>query len=317
MRAAVIKSFGGTEVFEFRQMPTPSPGTCELLVRVRATSINPLDCQIRRGDYKEQVELPVVLGHDVSGVVEAVGSGVRDFVVGDEVFYTPRIFAGPGSYAQYHVVDAAIAAQKPASLSHAQAAAVPLAGGTAWDALVVRAALQVGESVLVHAGSGGVGSFAVQLARAMGARVLSTASAANADFVRELGAEAVFDYRTRHWVEAVLDSTGGRGVDVVFDTVGGLTLSESPRALRPFGRLVSIVDTAEPQVLLAAYEKNLSFHFLFAPQYRTKLDRLSGLIEQGVIAPVIDSSYRFEDIPRAHQRLEGGGVRGKVVVEMQ
>ncbi|BAC91532.1 alcohol dehydrogenase catalytic domain-containing protein [Gloeobacter violaceus] len=170
MQAAVIESFGGPQVFEYRHLPVPVPKGRELLIRVKATSVNPLDCQIRRGNYKEQVSLPAILGHDVSGVVEAVGDAVRDFAEGDEVFYVPRIFGGPGSYAQYHVVEEAIVAHKPANLSHAQAAALPLAGGTAWDALVVRAALRVGESILIHAGAGGVGSLAVQLARAMGAQ---------------------------------------------------------------------------------------------------------------------------------------------------
>jgi NADPH:quinone reductase-like Zn-dependent oxidoreductase len=158
-----------------------------VLVRVCATSINPVDYQTRRGDYKELVRLPAILGVDVSGVIEAIGEAVTDFKVGDNVYYSPQIFGEFGSYAQYHVADAAIVALKPANLSHVEAASLPLAGGTAWDCLVTRGNLQVGETVLIHAGAGGVGSIAVQLAKAIGAYVFATCSSRNRDFVTELG----------------------------------------------------------------------------------------------------------------------------------
>ncbi len=152
-----LKSFGGPESFELCEVPKPLPHAGQVLVRVHATSINPLDFQVRRGDYADLVPLPTITGHDVSGVVEAVGSGVTRFVPGDEVWYTPQIFGGPGSYAEYHAAPEGILGKKPPALSHLEAASLTLVGGTAWEALVVRASLRVGESILVHGGAGGVG----------------------------------------------------------------------------------------------------------------------------------------------------------------
>ena len=194
MKAIVLTSFGGPDAFALRDVPKPVPQAGEVLVRVHATSINPLDYQIRRGDYPESVPLPAITGHDVSGVVEAVGPGVTSFVPGDEVWYTPQIFQGSGSYAEYHVASETIIGKKPAALSHLEAASLTLVGGTAWEALVVRAGLRVGESILIHGGAGGVGHVAIQLAKAIGARVLTTARASNAEFVRGLGADVVIDY---------------------------------------------------------------------------------------------------------------------------
>src|SRR5690606_10747543 len=162
-----------------------------VLVRVHATSINPLDYQVRRGDYRDLVPLPAITGHDVSGVVEEIGPGVTTFCPGDEVWYTPQIFDGPGSYAEYHVAAESIVGKKPASLSHLEAASRTLVGGTVWDALVVRATLQAGESILIHGGAGGVGHVAIQVAKAIGARVLTTVRAANFEFVQRLGADVM------------------------------------------------------------------------------------------------------------------------------
>jgi len=247
MKAAILKSFGGPESFEIGEVAKPVPQTGQVLVRVHATSINPLDYQVRRGDYADLVPLPAITGHDVSGVVEAVGPGVTSFVPGDEVWYTPQIFDGPGSYAEYHVAAEGIVARKPAALSHLEAASLTLVGGTAWEALVVRAALRVGESILIHGGAGGVGHVAIQLAKAMGARVFTTVREANVEFVRNLGADVTIDYEKEDYVDAVLRETAGKGVDVVLDTIGGDTLSRSPDALAQLGRVVSIVDIAQPR----------------------------------------------------------------------
>lgn len=161
MKAMRLKSFGGPDSFELCEVPKPVPHTGQVLVRVHATSINPLDYQVRRGDYADLVPLPAITGHDVSGVVEAIGPGVTNFAPGDEVWYTPQIFDGPGSYAEYHVAAENIVAKKPLSLSHLEAASLSLVGGTAWEALTVRAALRVGESILIHGGAGGVGHVAI------------------------------------------------------------------------------------------------------------------------------------------------------------
>ncbi|MBR8657564.1 alcohol dehydrogenase catalytic domain-containing protein, partial [Achromobacter sp. Marseille-Q0513] len=194
MKAIVLKSFGGPESFELCDVPKPVPQAGQVLVRVHATSINPLDYQVRRGDYPDLVPLPAITGHDVSGVVEAVGPGVTAYTPGDEVWYTPQIFEGQGSYAEYHVAAEGIVGRKPAALSHLEAASLSLVGGTAWEALVARAGLRVGENILIHGGAGGVGHVAIQLAKAIGARVLTTVREANFAFAREMGADVLIDY---------------------------------------------------------------------------------------------------------------------------
>lgn len=316
MKAIALKHFGGPDAFELLELPKPVPAAGQVLVRVHATSINPLDFQVRRGDYRDLVPLPAITGHDVSGVVEAVGAGVTAFVPGDEVWYTPQIFDGQGSYAEYHVAAETIVGKKPASLSHLEAASLSLVGGTAWEALVVRAALRVGETILVHGGAGGVGHVAIQLAKAIGARVITTAREDNAGFVRGMGADVVIDYEKHDYVEAVLRETGGQGVDVVFDTIGGDTLSRSADVLAQLGRLVSIVDIAQPQNLIQAWGKNASYHFVFTRQNRGKLDELSALVERGQLRPHVGATYSLADIPLAHARLESRdkGLRGKIAI---
>ncbi|CAN5325783.1 zinc-dependent alcohol dehydrogenase family protein [soil metagenome] len=319
MKALRLRSFGGPEAFELCDLPKPVALADQVLVQVHATSINPLDYQVRRGDYSDLVQLPAITGHDVSGVVEAVGPGVTTFVAGDEVWYTPQIFDGPGSYAEYHVAAEAIVGKKPPSLSHLEAASLTLVGGTAWEALVVRAALKAGESILVHGGAGGVGHVALQLAKAMGARVLTTVRAANVEFARSLGADVVIDYANQDYVDAVLRETGGHGVDVVFDTIGGNTLSRSPDVLAQLGRVVTIVDTGQPQNLIQAWGKNASYHFVFTRQNRGKLDELSALVERGQLRPHVGAVYSLADIPLAHALLEtpNNGVRGKIAIAVR
>ncbi len=316
MKAVVLQSFGGPEAFELRDVPTPVPGAGQVLVRVHATSINPLDYQVRRGDYSGLVPLPAITGHDVSGVVAAVGPGVTAFVPGDEVWYTPQIFDGPGSYAEYHVAAEHIVGKKPAALSHLEAASLTLVGGTAWEALVGRAALRVGERILVHGGAGGVGHVAIQLAKAIGAKVFTTARAANAAFVRGLGADEVIDYEKEDYVDAIMRLTGGDGVDVVFDTIGGDTLARSADVLAQRGRVVSIVDIAQPQNLIQAWGKNASYHFVFTRQNRGKLDELSALVTRGQLRPHVGAVYSLADMAAAHARLESpnNGLRGKIAI---
>jgi NADPH2:quinone reductase len=316
MKAMTLKAFGGPESFELRDVPKPAPGAGQVLVQVHATSINPLDYQVRRGDYPDLVTLPSITGHDVSGVVEAVGPGVTAFAVGDEVWYTPQIFDGPGSYAEYHVASESIIGKKPSSLSHLEAASLTLVGGTAWEALVTRAALKVGESILIHGGAGGVGHVAIQLAKAIGAKVFTTVREANAEFARSMGADVIIDYEKDDYVDAILRETAGQGVDVVFDTIGGNTLSRSPDALAQLGRVVTIVDIAQPQNLVQAWGKNASIHFVFTRQNRGKLDEMSALVERGQLRPHVGAVYSLADIPLAHTRLEtpNNGVQGKIAI---
>ncbi|MGY2135767.1 zinc-dependent alcohol dehydrogenase family protein [Pseudomonas reactans] len=319
MKAMRLKSFGGADAFELCEVPKPAPQTGQVLVRVHATSINPLDYQVRRGDYADLVPLPAITGHDVSGVVEAIGPGVMNFAPGDEVWYTPQIFDGPGSYAEYHVVAESIIGKKPPTLSHLEAASLSLVGGTAWEALTVRAALRVGESILIHGGAGGVGHIAIQLAKAIGARVFTTVREANIEFVKSQGADVIIDYEKEDYVDAIMRETDGRGVDVVFDTIGGNTLSRSPDALAQLGRVVSIVDIAQPQNLVQAWGKNASYHFVFTRQNRGKLDELSSLVAQGQLRPHVGAVYALADIGLAHARLESrnNGIQGKIAIAVE
>ncbi|MEO1300369.1 MAG: zinc-dependent alcohol dehydrogenase family protein [Cyanobacteria bacterium J06636_16] len=315
MQAAVLTAFGSPEVFEIKNVPRPTPKANQVLVKVCAASINPVDYQTRRGDYKNYVQLPTIIGVDISGVVEAVGETVTEFKLGDEVYYSPKIFGGSGSYAQYNVADESIVAIKPKNLSHIEAACFPLAGGTAWECLVTRGNLQVGESVLIHAGAGGVGSLAIQLAKAMGAYVFTTCSAQNHDLVKKLGADYIIDYKTEDYIEAIQQKTGNTGVDLVLDTIGGETIQRSLKILCPFGRLVSIVDIESPQSLLEAWGRNLTVHFVFTPQYQAKLVVLRHLIERKQLKPVIDSVMPWHQVIQAHHHLEAGGTRGKIVLQ--
>ncbi|MCX8279236.1 zinc-dependent alcohol dehydrogenase family protein [Phyllobacterium sp. 0TCS1.6C] len=319
MKAMILKSFGGPEAFELTEVPKPVPQAGQVLVRVHATSINPLDYQVRRGDYRDYVPLPAITGHDVSGVVEAVGPGVTSFSPGDEVWYTPQIFDGPGSYAEYHVANETIIGRKPASLSHLEAASLSLVGGTAWEALVGRAALRVGESVLIHGGAGGVGHVAIQVAKAIGAQVFTTVREDNFEFARSVGADVVIDYRNDNYIDVIMQETNGRGVDVVFDTIGGDTLSRSPDVLAQLGRIVTIVDIAQPQNLIEAWGKNASIHFVFTRQNRGKLDELSTLVDRGQLRPHVGAVYALADLPLAHALLEtrDNGVRGKIVIAVE
>jgi NADPH2:quinone reductase len=317
MRAHVLTAFGGPECLETRTVPKPVPASGEVLVRVCATAVNPVDYQTRRGDYRDEIRLPAVIGADVSGVVEAVGDAVTEFTVGDEVFYSPVVFGDHGSYGEYAAADAAIVARKPASLSHVEACCFPCAGGTAWDCLVTRGNIRVGETVLVHGGAGGVGSIAIQLAKAAGAYVFTTAGDRNLEFVRTLGADRAIDYENEDFVAIVDRETKGAGVDLVLDAVGGETIVRSVDVLRPLtGRIVTIVDTAHPLSLLAAWSRNVAVHFVFTPQYRERLDGLARLIDRGLLRPVIDSVLPWEEIVQAHEHLERGGLRGKIVLRL-
>ncbi|RYE39918.1 MAG: NADPH:quinone oxidoreductase, partial [Sphingobacteriales bacterium] len=175
MKAAILNDFGSFGNFTITEIPTPQPQFDEVLVKVLATSVNPLDFQVRRGDYKKELTLPVITGHDVSGIIVEIGQGVDKFKVRDEVYYSPEIFNGQGSYAQYHCAHQSIVSLKPGNISHLEAATLPLAAGTAWEMLVTRAQLKINQTILIHGGAGGVGIPTIQIAKAMGASVFTTA----------------------------------------------------------------------------------------------------------------------------------------------
>ncbi|AUG52604.1 zinc-dependent alcohol dehydrogenase family protein [Thalassospira marina] len=317
MKAAVLTKFGGYDAFEIRDVAVPAVGAREVRVRVHATAVNPLDYQVRRGDYADYVPLPAITGHDISGVIEETGSDVSEFSVGDEVYYTPLIFGPQGSYAEQHVAHVDLVARKPKNLTHEEAASMTLVGGTVWEAFVTRAQLRVGETILIHGGAGGVGTVAIQVAKAMGARVFTTATSGHHDFVKGLGADLAIDYQTQDYIEVINDVTGGAGVDVVFDTIGGDTLTNSPLVLAQLGRIVTLVDIAQPQNLIEAWGRNASYHFVFTRQNRGKLDALTGLLERGLVKPVIGARFPLDRIVDAHAYLEAGSannLRGKVVI---
>ena len=319
MKAVVLARFGGAEAFELRDVPAPHVGPRQVRVRIHATAINPLDYQIRRGDYPAQVPLPAIIGHDVSGVIEEVGWHVTEFRAGDEVYYTPRIFGGPGSYAEQHVADVDLVGRKPENLSHLEAASLTLVGGTVWESLVTRARLTVGETIVIHGGAGGVGTIAIQVARAIGARVITTAKAGDHEFVRSLGADAAIDYTSTDYVDAVAELTAGVGVDVVFDTIGGDALTRSPLTLADAGRVVSIVGIAQPQNLIEAWDRNAAYHFVFTRQNRGKLDALTTLVERGLVKPVIGGTLPLARMSEAHEMLENRrsfALRGKVAIDV-
>lgn len=319
MKAMVLARFGGPEAFELRDVPVPAVGPRQVRVRVHATAINPLDYQIRRGDYADYVPLPAIIGHDISGVIEEVGSHVTEFGVGDEVYYTPRIFGGAGSYAEQHVADVELVGRKPENVSHLEAASLTLAGGTVWEAFVTRAQLAVGETVLIHGGAGGVGTLAIQMAKAIGARVITTARASDHAFVKSLGADEAIDFMSEDYVEAIATITRGRGVNVVFDTIGGDTLTRSPLVLADAGRVVSLVDIAQPQNLIEAWGKNASYHFVFTRQNRGKLDALTHLVERGLVKPILGATLPLARMGEAHELLENGvayALRGKVAIDV-
>lgn len=318
-KAVVLTRFGGADAFELRDVAVPRVEPREVRVRVHATAVNPLDYQIRRGDYSDHVPLPAIIGHDISGVIEEVGSHVTEYDVGDAVYYTPQIFGGPGSYAEQHIAHVGLVGRKPDNITHLEAASLTLVGGTVWEALVTRAQLTVAETILIHGGTGGVGTIAIQVAKAMGARVITAARARDHDFVRSLGADAAIDYTSTDYVEAVGDMTQGHGVDVEFDTIGGETLTRSPLTLADSGRVVSIVDIAQPQNLLEAWGRNAAYHFVFTRQNRGKLDQLTKLVERGLVKPVVGAILPLGRVGEAHELLENRqsyAVRGKIAIDV-
>lgn len=313
MYAYRIHAFGSPDALQRDELPRPEPGPGQVLIRVHATSVNPVDTKIRRQGGSYGLEPPITLGYDVSGTVEAAGEGVEGIAPGDAVFYTPALNPH-GAYAEYHVADADIVVPKPEALSHPEAAALPLAGCTAWQALLDRAALRVGETVLIH-GSGGVGALAVQIAAAAGARVLVVGSPPMEQTITDLGADVFVSYKAGTFEGVVQEATNGAGVDVVLDTVGEETLAKSIGVLVPFGRMVTIVGTARGE-LGPVYRKNGTVHFVMMQRERATMEALRTLVLRGQLRPVIDSVRPLAEVAEAHRRIESGGVRGKIVLRV-
>lgn len=315
MRAIVVPRFGGLDVLELRDVPRPEPGAGELLVRVIAAGTNPVDAKLRANGSWANLHPPFIPGYDAAGVVETVGPCVTGFTPGDEVYYTPEIFGNPnGSYAEYEPVPAAIVARKPRNLSFIEAAAIPLAGGTAWEAVVRRMAIRPGETILIHGAAGGVGSFAVQFAKASGARVLGTASAQNHDLLRHLGVDLPIDYHTTDAAKVALDDTEGRGVDAAFDIEGENLVARCLPGLRPFGRIACILPPQGDLSML--YPKNITLHGVFLTRERKRLEEMTPLFERGQVHVVIDQVLPLAEARKAHERLDARHGRGKVVLQV-
>lgn len=314
MRAVVVDEFGGPEVLRVREIEGPAPGPGQVRVAVHAAGTNPVDTGNRQDGAWAGIRPPVVLGYDVSGVVEAVGSDVVDFAPGDEVFYMPDFLGNPwGGYAEYHVAEAAIVARKPHSLSHVEAAALPLAGGTAYAVVAGRLAVQRGEWLLIHGAAGGVGSLAVQIAVARGARVIAVASAHHHSVLRDLGAEACIDYHDRDVAQEARQIAGA--VDAVADFVGGDTVARSLVALRPYGCAASITSLSGDLDL--ALDRNVTIHGVLVRPDRTVLDLLREMVEAGTVRPLVDAVLPLERAAEAHRRLESRHGRGKVILQVR
>jgi len=308
MKAVFIESYGGAEVMQFGDQPTPIPGAGEVAVAVRAASINPIDWKMRAGLVRQFFPLtfPAVLGRDFSGVVAAIGDGVTDLPIGTEVMGMADPKRG-GSHAALIATSRELVARKPGNVGHVEAASLPLAGLTAIIALEEVAGLAPDQRVLVHAGAGGVGGFAVQLAKHRGAWVAATCSAANADYVRGLGADQVIDY-ARDDFTAMLS-----GLDIVFDTVGGDTSRRSAITLRPGGTLVQI---AAAPILDPPTRDDISVKAATIRPRRELLERITALVESGAIKPQVGTTLPLAEARRGYEQSRTGHQRGKIVLQL-
>ena len=331
MKALVVDKYGKDSTLRAQQMPEPEISDHDALVRIAAAGVNPLDAKIMAGEFRLVLPYkpPFVLGNDLAGVVERAGPGVHRFAPGDEVYARPdtdRI----GTFAGLISVSEDDLAPKPAGLTMAQAASLPLVALTAWQALVERANVKPGQKVLIHAGSGGVGTIAIQLAKYLGAYVATTTSTANVEWVRGLGADLVIDYRKQDFEQAVRD------YDVVLDSLGGQNLAKSLRVLRPGGLAIGIGGPPDPdfagqmgkpllrpvmailsrKVRSAARKHGVRYSFLFMRASGEQLSQITALVDAGVIRPVIDRVFDFADTAAALDYVNSGRVKGKVVVTM-
>ena len=306
MKAVRIHAYGDRSVLQFGDAPKPAIAPDEALVRVVAAAVNPIDWKIRQGHLKTMVPyvFPLTLGWDFSGVIEALGSEVSSLAVGDAVFSRPDI-RRDGSYAEYVAVRAVEIARKPKTISHIEAASIPLVGITAWETIVSVGNLVAGQKALIHAASGGVGSLAVQIAKARGAHVVATTSSANIELVRSLGADQVIDYRNQRFADNVKD------VDVVVDTVGGDVQASSWSVLRRGGILVSTVSV--PSIERAAALGVRSAFVLISPNAAV-LDQLAGLVDAGKLRPLIGGEFALRNVADAHALSESGRTVGKIVL---
>ena len=314
MKAFTLKSNGGIENLILSDIDTPEIKADEVLVRVKAISINPVDASARKNEgtvksiIKPKLNENIILGWDISGIVKEAGTGVKEFKEGDEVFGMVN-FAGHGkAYAEYVAAPAGQLALKPKNISFESAAAATLAALTAWQALVSYAEIKKGDKVLIHAAAGGVGHYAVQIAKYFGAYVIGTASAANRNFVIELGADEFIDYTSEKFEDKVNDA------DVVLDSIPGDNLLRSLDAVKNGGRVISIKGFFEGKIADKAKAKNLFTHRLMVRSNGNDMKQIAKLMEEKKIRSYVSKKYEFNDLPEAHRKIETGKTRGKIVV---
>ena len=308
MRAVRIHQYGGLAEMRMEEIAIPELGEGEVLVKIFAAGVNPIDWKIREGYLAEIIPhtFPLTLGWDFAGEIASLGKNVSKWNIGDAVYARPD-FSKNGAYAEYIVVSEDEIARKPKTLSWQKAAAVPLVTLTAWQALKDISAMTQGDRVLIHAGAGGVGIAAIQLAKLAGATVYTTSSPKNIDFLKELGADEVIDYTQE-------DFSKLENLDIVFDTLGGEVLEKSWAMLKKGGNLVSVAEVPNEE-LAAKYEVHANFCFVQAnPE---QLSEISDLIDSGKLKVEIDSVYRLEDIAQAHEKSESGHARGKIVIQIE
>lgn len=307
MRAITQRTFGDADVLEVAEVPRPEPIPSEVLVRVHASGVNQVDGIIRAGVFPLIGQPPFILGWDVSGVVEEVVPGTSRFAPGDEVFGMPFFPRPASAYAEYIAAPSRQLARKPANIDHAQAAALPLAGLTAWQSLVDIADVQAGQRVLIHGGAGGVGHLAVQIAKARGAYVVATASAGKHDFVRDIGADEVIDYQAVDFATAVGD------LDVVLEVIGGDYAERSVQVLRPGGLLVTAIERTDAELAAKVEAADRRFAGVSVEPDHVGLEALAELVESGRLRPHVSARVPMEEASRAHELLDTH-LTGKVVL---
>ncbi len=308
MKAAVLHEHGGPEVLKYEDAPRPEPKDDEVLVKVIAAGVNPVDTYVRQGMRSKSGtdNGPMIIGYDIAGIVEKTGAGITKFKVGDAVYaYLP--IARGGGYAEFAIAKEGEMSLKPKNIDFEKAAAVPLAGTTAWQALIDTAKLERGQTVLIHGGSGGVGSFAVQIAKARGAKVIATASTANQDLLKQLGVDQPIDYTTTKFEDVVKE------VDVVLNTVRGDTLRPSYGVVKKGGIIVSITD--EPDPAECAKHGIRGSRLMAHPDARA-IEELTKLIEANKITPIVSETFPLQDVAQAHQQMETHHTRGKIVLKI-
>ncbi len=316
MKAIGIRQFGGREVIETLELPIPEVRRGEMLLKIKAAGVNPVDWKIRQGLLQSRMPhtLPIVLGWDAAGVIEKTGAGVSKFKPGDEVFaYCRKESIHDGTYAEYITVTENQVALKPESLSFPEAASIPLAALTAYQALLDAGRMKRGEVVLVHAAAGGVGTFAVQIAKYRGAKVIGTASSQNHEYVKALGAQEVIDYQAVDFREAVR-SLYPDGIDMVIDCVGGDYIEKSMDVLKKKGRLVSIVGSPNLELVR---QKGVDFSFVFVAPNAKELQSIAKMVDNGYLKTTVAASFPFSEAAKAHELIEGKHTRGKIVLTIE